>query len=222
MIEGGEVESLGEDEDVGDEVAAASRDAVRHVVASGAGIRVGAGDAVEGLATDQWLGGIGQWAAGAFGLGAASAFLVGPVGIEEALTVGEELRKGAAKLVTVEKVASHGNFPANLAVGGKAAPGDNKCTDPEFHADSHHDSDPPSSEASTRSRDGFVALHLIGETVRFLATLAYGLGDVPNLEREFGIRNMAIIDNIENALLDRLGKQGRQEISTRHSKPPRS
>jgi len=53
VVEGREVEALAEDEDAGDEVAAAAGKAEGGVVAAGAGARVHGRDAVEGAGKDQ-------------------------------------------------------------------------------------------------------------------------------------------------------------------------
>ena len=66
-----------------DEVTAAARDAVRHVVAAGAGISVGGRNAVEGSRAGEGLGGVGQRSAGAFRQRASPTILLGPVGRKE-------------------------------------------------------------------------------------------------------------------------------------------
>ncbi len=65
-IEGGEIETMAQYENVGYEITATSRDSVGHVVTACAGIRIRRGDAIKRTISDQRGGGVGELLAGSF------------------------------------------------------------------------------------------------------------------------------------------------------------
>src|SRR5262249_45570462 len=117
VVEGREVEPLSQHEDVGHDVAAAPGDAEGDVVAAGAGIRVGSGDAVEVPGEDEAPGGGGGGggASSALGPRPPAALLDGPHGGEEAAAMLEQLAQGDAELFSVLQVARDRDLLADLS-----------------------------------------------------------------------------------------------------------
>jgi hypothetical protein len=127
-VEVGEVEALRQHEDVGDDVAAAAGDAERGVVAAGAGVGVGPGNAVEVAREDQRLMQVAQLRAGPLGERPAGALLGGPVGGEQPLAVLDERQHADARFLAVLQVPRHRDFTADL--GGPHRGGDARRQQP--------------------------------------------------------------------------------------------
>ena len=103
-VKGGEVETLSLHEHIGREVAAAAGDAERLVVATGARVGVGAGDAVEGARPGQRRAGVGQAAPVALGQRPTGALFHSPVGGKDPAPMFEQLRQAEVELLIVRQM----------------------------------------------------------------------------------------------------------------------
>src|SRR6185312_3068182 len=108
--EGEKVEALRQHEDVGDDVAAAARDAERQVVAAGARIGVGAREAVEAARELERARRIAQRRTRALRTGPSAALLGRPDRREQPLAVREQVAQRHGELLTVLEMLGDGDF----------------------------------------------------------------------------------------------------------------
>ena len=106
------IEALAENEDVGDDVAAAA--GARQVVAAGARVRVRRRNAIEVAREDQRIRRIRERFAGALGQWPAAALLAGPDGGEELLAVSEQLLARDGVLLAVLEVTGDRHFASDF------------------------------------------------------------------------------------------------------------
>jgi hypothetical protein len=120
VIEGGEVEPVGEHECARHEVAAAAADPERLCVTAGAGVRVRRRETVHVAREDERRGRVGQRRPHALRERPPAALLLGPHGGEDALPVREQDAQRYLELLAVCQVVRHGDLTADLDRPGRA------------------------------------------------------------------------------------------------------
>jgi len=115
MVERQMIKALREDKHFRNAVAACADNG--SVVAAGAGVSFGGGNAVKIPGKQQRGAGVGDARASAFGHGAASAFLSGELGGEELPAVFNQLRQWNVEFVAVFKMRGDGEFAPDLQAG---------------------------------------------------------------------------------------------------------
>ena len=121
-VEGGEVEALAEDEDVGGEVAAAAGPGL--VVAAGTGVGVGPRDAVEVAREGERRPGVGERPADPLGQRPATALLRRPGCQEEVPAVLDQPQGADLDLFSVLQVSGDGNLPSGHELLGEMGHGE--------------------------------------------------------------------------------------------------